>query len=85
MKDKLITEIQNEMASVLSQAQLKELGRVLMNSMHSLEITKVADEGQLEIDNQELMRVFLSAKRVEGCSEKSLKYYEMIIAKLMSK
>ena len=59
MKDKLITEIQNEMASILSQAQLKELGRVLMNSMHSLEITKLADEGQLEMDNQELMKIFL--------------------------
>ena len=72
MKDKLITEIQNEMASILSQAQLKELGRVLMNSMHSLEITKLADEGQLEMDNQELMKIFLSAKRIVGCSEKSL-------------
>lgn len=38
--------------------------------MHSLDITKLADEGQLEMDNQELMKIFLSAKHViEGCSE----------------
>lgn len=84
MKNKLITEIQNEMASILSQAQLKELGRVLVNSMHSVEITKIEiDEALLETDNQELMRVFLSAKCIEGCSEKSMKYYEMIISKMI--
>lgn len=82
MKDKLITEIQNEMASILSHTQLKELGRVLMNSMHSLEITKLPIEGQSEIDNNELVKVFLSAKHIEGCSEKTLKYYEMIIMKM---
>lgn len=54
-----------------------------MNSMYSLEIKKIANGGQLEMDNQELMKVFLSAKRIEGCLEKSLKYYEMIIAKMI--
>lgn len=50
--------------------------------MHSLEITKLPIEGQSEIDNNELVKVFLSAKRIEGCSEKTLKYYEMIIMKM---
>lgn len=83
MKDKLITKIQTEMANCLSQLQLEELRRVLTNNFHSVEVTMAVISGQDEIDNQKMLEIFISAKRVEGCSEKSLKYYEMIVHRMI--
>ncbi|MFC4709420.1 site-specific tyrosine recombinase/integron integrase [Enterococcus eurekensis] len=83
MKDKLITKIQNEMANCLSYQQLEKLRIVLTNSFNSLEITMVTSLNQEELDNRCLLDMFISAKRVEGCSEKSLKYYEMTVCKMI--
>jgi integrase/recombinase XerD len=85
MKDKLITEIQVSMASILTLTQLEELRRVLTNSLHNLEITtKQAQQPQGIVENQGLHQMFISAKRVEGCSEKSLKYYEATITNMLN-
>ena len=80
MKDKLITEIQANMASLLSVAQLEELRRVLTNSLHNVEVVeyKVTEPHEV-IENSRLLEAFVAAKRIEGCSEKSLKYYEATV------
>jgi len=75
MKDKIITEIQASMAQMLSAAQLKELKRVLTYSLHYVEITRRETPSLHEDGNDKLLEVFIAAKRIEGCSEKSLKYY----------
>lgn len=76
MKDKLITQIQARMASMLNQTQLEELRRVMTNELHSVEISeKMAPEPMEAKENGGLLNVFIAAKRIEGCSEKSLKYY----------
>ena len=36
-----------------------------------------------ELSEQNLVELFLAAKRIEGCSEKSLKYYESTILALL--
>ena len=80
MKDKIITEIQAKMASLLSAAQLEELRRVLTNSLYNVELTeRKVVEPQETTENGGLLEVFIAAKRIEGCSEKSLKYYEATI------
>ena len=80
MKDKIITEIQANMAHLLNSAQQEELRRVLMHSLRNVEITeKKAADTQESIGNGGLLDVFIAAKRVEGCSEKSLKYYDATI------
>ncbi len=80
MKDKLITQIQASMASMLNTAQLEELRRVLTNALHNVEITeRNALEEQDAAENGGLLEVFIAAKRIEGCSEKSLKYYDSTI------
>ncbi|MDR0963223.1 MAG: phage integrase N-terminal SAM-like domain-containing protein, partial [Clostridium sp.] len=85
MKDKLITEILNGIAPILSMEQLKELGRVLANCLNGLEITeKTTPISQGEKVNAELLEVFIAAKRVEGCSEKSLKYYDATICHMLT-
>lgn len=83
MKDKLITEIQVNMASQLSVAQLEELRRVLTHCLHGMEIVeKKSPESQETVENGGLLEVFIAAKRVEGCSEKSLKYYDATMCNL---
>jgi site-specific recombinase XerD len=83
MKDKLITEIQASMAHLLNNAQLEELRRVLTNALHNVEIMKrQALDIQDTIENGGLLGVFIAAKRIEGCSEKSLKYYETTIRQM---
>ena len=83
MKDKLITEIQTSMASVLNPAQQEELRRVLMYHLHNVEVTeRKAPNPQETAENGGLLEVFIAAKRVEGCSEKSLKYYDSTIRQM---
>jgi len=84
MKDKLITEIQVGMASILSPAQLDELQQVLAHSLRDLEVTKVFPESRQGTNNKELLDVFIGAKRIEGCSEKSLRYYAATIQKMIT-
>jgi len=80
MKDKLITEVQVKMAHLLNPVQQEELRQVLMNSLRNVEILeKETVINQDIIGNGRLLDVFIAAKRVEGCSEKSLKYYDATI------
>ena len=81
MKDKLITEILASMTIMLSQVQLDELRRVLSHSLHNVEVTerKKMLAPEKDTGNEGLLEVFISAKRIEGCSEKSLKYYDAVI------
>ena len=84
MKDKLITQIQSSMASMLSSTQLEELRRVLTNALHGVEVKqKQASLPQETKENKELLDVFIAAKRIEGCSEKSLKYYDSTIRQML--
>ena len=83
MKDKLITVIQTSMASVLTPAQQEELRWVLMYHLHNVEVTeRKAPNPQETAENGGLLEVFIAAKRVEGCSEKSLKYYDSTIQQM---
>ena len=84
MKDKLITQIQASMASMLNSAQLEELRRVLTNALHGAEVTqKQASLPQEAKENEGLLDVFIAAKRIEGCSEKSLKYYDSTVRQML--
>ena len=43
------------------------------------------DPERKEIDNDEYLKLFIDAKRIEGCSERTLQYYEITIKNLLSK
>ncbi len=83
MKDKLITAIQTSMALVLNSTQHEELRRVLMYQLQNVDVTerKTLDP-QDTAGNEGLLEMFLAAKRVEGCSEKSLTYYDSTIRRM---
>lgn len=84
MKDKLITAIQTNMAALLTVGQLEELRRVLTHCLHHVEVVEQeTSNSQVSMENGALLEVFVSAKRIEGCSEKSLKYYHATIDKML--
>lgn len=77
MKQNLITDVVQGMLPYLNNAQSKQLQEVLQCSLANYEVTENTNkEKQLE---QDFVELFLSAKRIEGCSEKSLKYYKATI------
>ena len=78
MKNKLITEIEQAMLKKLDNAQLEALHDVLVKAFKSVTITAVAETDK-EPDNEKIVTEFLSAKRIEGCSDKSLNYYRKTI------
>ncbi len=85
MKDKLITAIQTNMSAILTVAHLEELRRVLTHCLHHVEIVEQkASNSQVSMENGTLLDVFISAKRIEGCSEKSLKYYSATIGNMLA-
>ena len=85
MKDKFITEIMAKMASALTAIQLEELQRVLTQQLYNIEITERKPANlQENAGNSGLLSVFISAKRIEGCSEKSLKYYDSTICHMFN-
>ncbi|MGX7195508.1 site-specific tyrosine recombinase/integron integrase [Enterococcus olivae] len=84
MKDKLITQIQNGMSAMLDSKQLGDLRKVLTAVFSTIEIVSVSSTNNQK-SNEKLLDMFLSAKRIEGCSEKSLKYYDSTIVNMFSK
>ncbi len=85
MKDKLITQIQVRMASKLNMEQLEELRRVLTYAFDGVDITeKEALEPTDATDNGGMLDVFIAAKRIEGCSDKSLKYYTFTVRQMLN-
>ena len=77
MEEKLIC-ILNEMAEFLNIAQLKKLQEVLIKNLAEKDIVKT------EIGNNEYLKLFLDAKKIEGCSERTLKYYQITIEHLLA-
>lgn len=78
MKNKIIAEIKREMKGVLNKEQMELLSSTLEKY---IDIPLVSD-GHRKHESS-LLLAFISAKRVEGCSEKSLIYYESTIKSML--
>ena len=78
MKQQIITDVVQQMLPHLDNAQLKQLQKVLEHTLFGCEITKQDEKGTTN-DNSKLVDDFVAAKRIEGCSEKTLKYYRTTI------
>ena len=70
MNASLINEIEEKMKVYLNSDQLEQLHQVL----ESCSGPDLADNNK-----NDLVQLFLAAKRVEGCSEKTVKYYDSTI------
>lgn len=78
MEEKLVN-ILNEMAEVLSIPQMKKLQEVLIRNLNESVLTEET------ISNQDYLQLFLEAKKIEGCSDRTLLYYRVTIEKLLGK
>ena len=70
--------ILQEMITHLTDNQYEELNRILVKVLSNYKIKEIKNE-ENDKTNQSYIDSFLSAKRLEGCSEKSLKYYKSTI------
>ena len=81
IKEKIIHNVIQEMLPFLNNAQMIKLKEILSLELDSIEFSK--NKNLQEESNQTLLENFISAKRVEGCSEKSLGYYRTAIEKMI--
>ena len=79
MYTKIITEIEQKMQSTLDNKQMSELHQVLITVLSSL-----GDDSTDEETERALLEAFLAAKKVEGCSDKSLRYYYSTIDNMLT-
>ena len=77
MDEKLVS-ILNEMADYLNIAQMKKLQEVLLKNLSDETPQKE------EISNNEYLKMFIDAKRIEGCSMRTLSYYQVTVEHLLS-
>lgn len=72
MEEKIV-KVLNEMSGYLSIAQMKKLQEVIIKTFAENEAEKIS------ISNEEFLKMFLAAKRVEGCSERTIQYYRVTV------
>ena len=71
-----IVSVLNEMSEYLSIAQMKKLQEVI------LKIFTEKEQEKKQIENDEYLKMFLDAKKIEGCSERTIQYYKVTIEKM---
>ena len=76
-EEKLVN-ILNEMSEYLNVPQMKKLQEVLLKNLAE----NAAERKQ--IPNEEYLRLFLEAKKIEGCSERTIQYYRCTIEHLLA-
>ena len=77
MEEKIV-RVLNEMSEYLSISQMKKLQEVILKVFSENE----ADRQQ--ISNLEFLKMFLDAKKIEGCSERTIQYYKVTVEHLFS-
>ena len=81
MKKEFITEILQGMLTQLNNQQLKALERVLKNTLKN---KTLKSSQEIHKEDPEVFARFILAKRIEGCSEKTIKYYSNTINAMMN-
>ena len=77
MEEKIV-KILNEMSEYLSVAQMKKLQEVILNTFAENQTEKT------EATNEEFLKLFIDAKKVEGCSERTISFYKSTIEHLLT-
>lgn len=87
MKTEVISSITKDMEDSLTDYQLNKLKESLIINFERVEFIIKTDElkHQKELDeNKNMINSFISSKQVEGCSERTIKYYKEIIEKFVN-
>ena len=83
MKQRLITDVVQQMLPHLDNNQIKLLQQTLEYTLFQYQVIAEPVSSQAD-DSIQLLQSFIAAKRIEGCSKKSLHYYRTTILKMLS-
>lgn len=84
MKQDILKSISDNLKFRFTDNQVEEISEIISMELSKYEIqTKLTDSEEVKKDNQNLVNLFLSAKCIEGCSEKTIHYYKSSIEKLL--
>lgn len=78
MKNHIIEQITQKMESILDENQMRKLQNVLADCLG-----EAFSEADATVQ-QNVVQTFLAAKRVEGCSEKTARYYDSTIRNVLT-
>lgn len=81
----IIIKIQQEMLPYLNNEQMANLKNILVKNLSSLIIDKThqSTPPKTNIEQDNSVDHFVTAKKIEGCSEKTLQYYEFTIKAML--
>lgn len=79
-----ISYIEQSMINILDNIQMKELHKALIEGFKGVSVVYESNEAELSNEKKNYCDMFISSKRVEGCSEKSLKYYKSTIENMLN-
>ena len=87
MKDEFVNDVLRDMLTYLDNGQVEQLRKALLHNLSGYELQQSKHRADEDIasENLRLINAFLGAKRIEGCSEKSLAYYRKTIESMTSK
>ena len=83
MKQQIITDVVQHMLPHLDNMQLKELQKVLNIPCLTVK-SQSRKKKKTTNENPKLVDDFVAAKRIEGCSGKTLKYYRTTIETMVT-
>ena len=78
MEEKIV-KVLNEMSAYLTIAQMKKLQEIMLDAFAENKIEKS------NVSNNDFLQMFLDAKKIEGCSERTIQYYQTTILHMFSK
>jgi site-specific recombinase XerD len=79
MYHQIITKIEQDMLPYLNNEQMDALRGALEYHLHDWQ-----EDAEAETQETDLITVFLAAKRVEGCSNKTVQYYDSTIRNVLN-
>lgn len=83
-KQLLMHDLEKRLSNILTVNNTEEVMKLLSEQLSNYELEKNQSE-EPDIESRELLEAYISAKRIEGRSEKTLERYQYIIRKMMEK
>lgn len=85
MKEKIIREVEQGMLEILDNAQRAQLHEVLELALYGATVIRSENSPtDTSAKNEEIAERFFEAKRLEGCSERTIRYYRLTIRKMLT-
>ena len=84
MKQDILKSISDNLKYRFTENQVEKISEIISVELSKYDIqVKLTDVEEVKRDNQNLVNLFLSAKCIEGCSDKTIHYYKSSIEKLL--